>query len=155
MQLKVRFSGLCIFTALILCLMTGVSVAENTEMNVSETVNTMDISSMDIINDTELQDTVLANLESNGVDTNVLRAAISVGATGKVRNILELYKDKLQANPDYVKPDKSVNQSSQDNTETMPEEPAPLPTKTQSPISLITVIFGFMAVLCIFSLQKR
>lgn len=157
MQLKVRFSGLCILTALILCIMTGVSLAEDTGMNVSETVNTMDINSMDIINDTELQSTVLENLESNGVDTSVLRAAISVGATGKVRNILELYKDKLQANPDYVKPEESGNESTPvtSNTETVPEEPTPIPTKTQSPISLITVVFGFMAVLCIFSFQKR
>ncbi|NLV26065.1 MAG: hypothetical protein GXY48_02690 [Methanomicrobiales archaeon] len=136
--------------------MTGVSLAEDTGMNVSETVNTMDINSMDIINDTELQSTVLENLESNGVDTSVLRAAISVGATGKVRNILELYKDKLQANPDYVKPEESENQSAQDITkeETSPAETAPVGTEAKSPLSPFTILVGLMAGVCIIYMKK-
>lgn len=150
--MNAKMKAISLFMFLLLCAPVWVSAAEESAANSST-----DISAMDIINDTTLRDEVLANLESNGVNTSVLRAAISVGATGKVQNILEFYKDKLKANPNYVKPEETGNESTDKSNvdETVPAESVPLPTETKSPVSPFTILAGIGAAGCVIIFLKR
>jgi len=166
MNFNTKFIGIFIFISLVLCITTVVSAENNSA--VQSTVNELtvqtenanshnDINSTDIINDTDLREEIISNLESNGVNTSVLRAAISVGDNNKAKNILELYKDKLQANPDYVKPEQTEINPGKDNSDsnTIPVKSTPAPSETKSPLSIFTVIIGIGAAICVTLFLKR
>ncbi|MDD1723562.1 MAG: hypothetical protein LUQ07_00365 [Methanospirillum sp.] len=166
MTLNIILSRTLIVFSLILCLVAGASAAEESatqsldngsSVQAGSTVNLNDINSLDLINDTATRELVLSNLESNGVNTSVLRAAISVGATGKVKNILEYYKDKIQANPDAVKPEATADESAAGNGEskTTSEEATPVPTGTKSPLSPFVTLIGIAAAGCVAFVLKR
>ena len=164
MKLKYSIISICFLLALVCALPGGVSAAEANgspepaESTVSPIdLSSMDVRSMDIINNSELRDTVISNLESNGVDTSVLKAAISVGANGKVANILEYYKDKLQANPDYVNPTEDVKSSAEEKEEKneMADEPTAIPTDTKSALSPFIALIGIAIAGCAAFAMKR
>lgn len=165
MTLNLNLFGTLIVFSLILCLVAGVSAAEESttqsvgnngsSVQTGNAANLNDISTLDLINDTVTRDQVLSNLESNGVNTSVLRAAISVGASGKVKNILEYYKDKIQANPNAVKPEATAEGSAAETGEskTTPEA-TPVPTGTKSPLSPFVALIGIVAAGCIAFLKR-
>jgi hypothetical protein len=165
MNYNSKFIGILIFIALIFCVSSVVSAAENSAVQSSgndssvqsASLSTQSPDTMDIINNSDLREEVITNLESNGVNTSVLQAAISVGNTEKVKNILVYYKDKLQAAPknETSSPVESEAVKEKQTSKATEEGQTPVPVGTKSPLSPFTVLMGIGLAGCAVFLLKR
>ena len=123
-------------------------------------------------NDTAFEERMVKDLESQGVDTTELKAAIASGDQEKIRSVMEGLKDKMprpsmngtpgnegkpQGNdaPQQKPADKQAPAES-NSGEKPSETTGPQPTQTQSPLSPLTIIAGIGAAgLAVVSLKRQ
>jgi|GEM_PF-4776179 len=122
----------------------------------------------DFANNSEFQNKMISDLESAGIDTSEIKAAIASGDKERVRNLMTSYRDKLpgpmngtpgesgmgpgmgpgpQGQPGDIKQPGPGSQSQ--------EQSSPVPTPTQSPVSPLTILVGIGAAGCATLLLKR
>ena len=125
----------------------------------------------DFANNTTFQEQIVNRLESKGVDTTELKAALASGDQGKIRTVMEGLRDKLpqpfmngtsgnagmpQGNdrPQEKLPGK---QASEPNPAGQPQQTQQAqPAQTQSPLSPLTVLAGIGIVgFAVISLRRE
>ena len=105
-----NFKYFCLFFSLclLIVLTPGVSAGNETVMQASENHSTVQPCNLppqnngtppDFVNNSEFRDKMISDLESNGVNTSELKAAIASGDQEKSRNLMESLRDKLPHGP--------------------------------------------------------
>jgi hypothetical protein len=116
----------------------------------------------DFVNNTEFQNKMISDLETAGVNTSEIKAAIASGDQAKVRSLMESHRGKMPGprngtpGDGGMGPGMGPGPQGQPGLQSQPQEQAtPMPTPTQSPISPLTILAGIGAAGCVTFLNKR
>jgi hypothetical protein len=112
----------------------------------------------DFVNNTEFQNKMISDLDSAGVNTSEIKAAIASGDQEKVRSLMESYRDKMPGPRNGTPGDGRMGpgpQGQPGSQSQQQEQSTPMPTPTQSPISPLTILAGIGAAGCATLLLKR
>ena len=108
MDQNLKYFGLFFSLCLLIILTPGVSAGNETVMQVLENHSTVQPCSLppqnnstppDFVNNSEFRDKIISDLESNGVNTSELKAAIASGDQEKSRDLMESLRDKFRHGP--------------------------------------------------------
>lgn len=117
----------------------------------------------DFVNNSEFREKILSDLESKGVDTAELRAAMQSGDQEKILKLMDSFRDKLPGGPQNGTPGPKFDGKEPMGNQTKYNGPAdksgtapspvqsaqksqPVPTPTKSPLSPLIVLTGIGAV---------
>ena len=123
-------------------------------------------------NNTAFEERMVKDLESQGVDTTELKAAIASGDQTKIRSVMDGLRDKMPRpsmngtpgkeaapqgnNAPQQKPGEKQTPAESKSVEKPAETSVPQPTQTKSPLSPLTIIAGIGAAgLAIVSLKRQ
>ncbi|MFH0967609.1 MAG: hypothetical protein V1862_07995 [Methanobacteriota archaeon] len=119
----------------------------------------------DIANNSAFQEQMVKDLESKGIDTTELKAAIASKDPEKIRGVMDGLMDKLprpamngtQGKDGKPQGNNGLQEKSGDTTSGQPQQTQQAqPTQTKSPLSPLTILAGIGAAgLAIVSLQRR